>query len=341
MNRSAKGVRVAGGLLLFVNLAAFFLPVTKMVQEPYYPAESPLTITPLQYIMGIFKENGELFPAPFSTTQLVLILCFLLLPVLLSLAGGIIGIVGSTKQLVSGIFSLVIAGLYGTLFPVMDAIWPEGSQIPANQEYMWGYALYITLGVSAISAVLGVISFFVRPKKPKKSGMGIPEINEMRQEQELSRYHIVEPMKRKGDESLNMKVDVEEKGKENPQKREEESVKENPAERPYDPSHPRGVMVGLSGIYAGAEIPFRDEEAIKLGRLPENDLVFADQTRVSRKHCVLIWHAAKQRYEILDYSSNGSYINGEEECLPQNLKIDLAPGTILDIGDSNNRFRLE
>ena len=31
MDRSAKGIRIAGALLLFVNLAVFFLPMTKIV----------------------------------------------------------------------------------------------------------------------------------------------------------------------------------------------------------------------------------------------------------------------------------------------------------------------
>ena len=30
MDRSAKGIRIAGALLLFVNLAVFFLPMTKL-----------------------------------------------------------------------------------------------------------------------------------------------------------------------------------------------------------------------------------------------------------------------------------------------------------------------
>lgn len=305
MDRLAKGVRVVGGLLLFVNLAAFFLPVTKIVQEPYYPAENPLTIAPFHYIKAIFQKNGDLFLDTYTTKQLILILCLMALPVLLSLAGGIIGIVGSPRQLVSGILSIVIAGLYGTLFPMLNDIWPEPL---TDQVYSWNYSLYITIGVSGVAAVLGIIGFFVRPRRLKKNTAAvIPQVNEIKQEQELARYNIVEPMPERGDA----------------------------------PSYPRGIMVGLAGIYTGAEIPFQDGESIKLGRMPDNDLVFENQPRVSRNHCVITWHAGAGRYEILDYSSNGSYINEEEECLPQNMKIVLQPGTILDIGSAENRFRLE
>lgn len=300
MDRLAKGVRVAGGLLLFANLAALFLPVTKIVQEPYYPAENPLLITPFNYIRAVFQKNADLFLDGYTTKQLVLILCFMALPVLLSLVAGIIGIVGSPRQIISGIFAIVIAGIYGTLLPMMDYIWPE--QLLPDQEYQWGYALFLTLGVSAVSAVLGIIGLFVRPRTPKKTAAAvIPQVYEMKQEQEMARYSIMEP----------------------------------------EPSHSGGVMTGLAGMYAGASIPFQDGESIRLGRMPENDLVFENQSRVSRNHCVITWHAGENRYEIVDYSSNGSYINEEEECLPQNMKIVLQPGTILDIGSKENRFRLE
>lgn len=313
MDRLAKGVRVAGGLLLFANLAACFLPVTKIVQEPYYPAENPLLITPFNYIRAIFQKNADLFLDSYSTKQLVLILCLMALPVLLSLAAGIIGIVGSPRQIVSGIFAIVIAGIYGALLPMMDHIWP--AQLLPDQEYQWGYALFLTLGVSVVSAVLGIIGFFVRPRKPKKTAAAvIPQVNEIKQEQEMARYNITEPAQTGGDQNRDMSQQPAPKG---------------------------GVMTGLTGIYAGASIPFQDGESVKLGRMPDNDLVFDNQPRVSRNHCVITWHAGEGRYEIVDYSSNGSYINDEEECLPQNMKIVLQPGTILDIGSKENRFRLE
>ena len=104
---------------------------------------------------------------------------------------------------------------------------------------------------------------------------------------------------------------------------------------------PRGVMVGLTGIYAGAEIPFADGEYIKLGRLANNDLVFEGQPKVSRNHCRIKWNSASKRFSFYDYSSNGTFVNGSEDCLPQNLEIEMLPGTVIAIGDENNTFRLE
>ena len=46
-------------------------------------------------------------------------------------------------------------------------------------------------------------------------------------------------------------------------------------------------------------------------------------------------------FYIKDYSSNGTFKNQSENCLPQNMEISLEVGTILDIGDEGNRFILE
>ncbi len=77
------------------------------------------------------------------------------------------------------------------------------------------------------------------------------------------------------------------------------------------------------------------------GRTADNDLVFENQQKVSRKHCVISFHRDKECFKIVDTSSNGSFTNGSQECLPQNMEICLKPGTILDFGSEENRFRLE
>ena len=108
---------------------------------------------------------------------------------------------------------------------------------------------------------------------------------------------------------------------------------------PYVPGHPKGVMVGLVGVYAGAEIPFKIGERIRLGRLANNDLVFEGQDKVSRNHCYIKWDGYK--FLIKDSSSNGVFVNGSEDCLPQNIEIEIPIGSVIAIGDENNTFRLE
>lgn len=105
--------------------------------------------------------------------------------------------------------------------------------------------------------------------------------------------------------------------------------------------NPRGVMVGLSGIYAGAEIPLTDGEYIKLGRVTDNDLVFSGQKRVSRNHCQIMWSAAKRMYTVFDFSTNGIFLDGSETRLTKNTALDIKPGSVLAIGDRTNTFRLD
>ena len=107
------------------------------------------------------------------------------------------------------------------------------------------------------------------------------------------------------------------------------------------PGNHRGVLVGLTGIYAGAEITMPPGEFIRMGRQNTNHLVFEGQKSVSRDHCKMKWNADSQTYTIYDYSSTGSFVNGSHDCLPQNLEMTLEPGCVLAIGDETNTFRLE
>ena len=61
----------------------------------------------------------------------------------------------------------------------------------------------------------------------------------------------------------------------------------------------------------------------------------------SREHRADIIPWRSSQYKIYDTSSTGSYMNGQEEPLPQNMEVWLGTGVTLDIGDSTNRFSLE
>lgn len=54
MDRSAKGIRIAGALLLFVNLAVFFLPMTKIVHTNYGTKE----FSAFQYLQNVIHPDS-------------------------------------------------------------------------------------------------------------------------------------------------------------------------------------------------------------------------------------------------------------------------------------------
>lgn len=127
-------------------------------------------------------------------------------------------------------------------------------------------------------------------------------------------------------------------------------VQPQPGEAPhYVPTQPQpqpqpetkqkhGVLVGLCGLYAGAQIEMKDGEMITFGRADDNNLIFASEPRISRHHCMIRWNAQKQKYIFRDYSSSGSYINDQQDCLPQNLDLEIACGSKIALGNNDNVF---
>lgn len=319
MNRFAKTFRTISGLFLLADLIVFFLPIFEWHQENY----------PTEY-WSRFDNVKSLFLGELATEELAWTIAFLLLPAVLVLVFGIIGIVGSSRQIVSGIGSVLLFGI--TVFYFFYNALPflkEERQYEMEkykladlglfelQDCKVGLGLWLWIGFSAMAAIFGVLGLFATPRRKKKQ----------EKVQEKEQQEIIPQQKQ----------DIQE---EHPDVALPPDITEA-VQQPMKPERVKGVMVGLSGDYQGAEIPFKDGETIKIGRDASNDLIFVNADRVSRFHCTLTWFAERQKFQIVDKSSNGSFINGLEECIPQNIAIYLEPGTILDIGNEQNRFRLE
>lgn len=121
-------------------------------------------------------------------------------------------------------------------------------------------------------------------------------------------------------------------------------VQPQPGEDPHyipvqpQPEQKHGVLVGLCGLYAGAKIEMKDGETITFGRADDNNLIFENENRISRHHCIVRWDAQRQKYIFRDYSSGGSYINDQQDCLPQNLDLEVACGSKIALGNNDNVF---
>lgn len=300
MNRFAKKFRVLGSLCILVNLFALFLPVTRRVQENY----ADLTWSQADYIKGALGRYLTFFgveTTDVTSVSVGWVLLFMVLPLLLALIAGIWGLAGSSVQKVSSVLAFAVLLLYAGMAADLGRLWPEAA---SGQEYCRGAACVWTLAFSGCGAFLAVLSLLSVPGKVKAPAGGIPQIEEIRQEQAETKYNII-------------------------------------AEEKQEPQQEHGVLVGRTGLYAGAEIPLPEGEYIRLGRQPDNHLVFEGQRNVSRRHCQIKWDAGRQKYMFRDYSSNGSFVNGREDCLPQNLELELEPGSTIAIGDENNTFYLK
>ena len=335
MNRLGKGFRLTGGIFALINVVLFFLPMTQSVRVNY-----PTKIwSQLSYVTQV-TGDGEPYLTGYTTERLMWVGGLIVLPLLLSALTGIWGIVGDDRQLVSPLMSFVVLGLYIGLFMTVSFYYPDAT-------YERAFAGAANLICSGLAAAFGLFGIFWTAGRTEAEMTEIPQVQEFKQEQIESRYNIIDTTPQKGGEAkegedvegvtLNMQS-LPEDMKQKAAEATDDGLKNIP---PYQ-GPPRGVMVGLTGMYAGAEIPFQDGEQIRMGRFQDNELIFDEsQNKVSRNHCIVKWNAKDQEYLVFDTSTNGTYPYGAEDCLPKNLEVIVKPGTIIGIGDFRNSFRLE
>jgi len=103
----------------------------------------------------------------------------------------------------------------------------------------------------------------------------------------------------------------------------------------------KGNISGISGMYAGQSFQIGNGENLVFGR----DCAFAhiiidnNAEKVSRKHCSIKYEAHRHTYSVTDFSSNGTFYNGNAR-LVTNIPTPLPAGTVLALGDNGNQFRL-
>lgn len=313
MNRLGKGLRATGGVFVLLNIIIFFLPLSQRVLTNY-----PTKFwSQLQYVMNV-QTVEEPFMAAYTPSRLIWCICLLILPLVLSALTGIWGILGDEKQKVSPILSFVILGLYIGLAVTLPSYFP-------NNSYSVAPTGWLNLVCTSIGAIISAIGLAQKSEDHKVVEKEIPQVKEMKKEQIESRYNIIENAQPVKQETVKL-----------------EPVQEHIKVPPYIPGNPRGVIVGLKGVYAGAEIALQDGERIRIGRNFDNDLIYDEtQSKISRNHCAIRWDAENKEFLFWDESTNGSYANGSDDCLPKHLEVIVQPGTIIALGDESNIFRLE
>ncbi len=108
---------------------------------------------------------------------------------------------------------------------------------------------------------------------------------------------------------------------------------------PGQPAAP-GTMSGLSGMYAGQDIPLAPNEDLLIGRDSTCNLIIdRNADKLSRKHCSITYNSAIGAYMVTDFSSNGTYIDGGNR-LVANMATQMQRGTVIALGNRENRFRL-
>ena len=98
---------------------------------------------------------------------------------------------------------------------------------------------------------------------------------------------------------------------------------------------------GLSGMYAGQTLPVAANDEMIIGRDNAFCNLIVDQNadKVSRKHCGIVYDSSRKVYQVTDYSTNGTFVDGGSRLIA-NMPTTLQSGTVIALGSRENRFRL-
>jgi len=96
----------------------------------------------------------------------------------------------------------------------------------------------------------------------------------------------------------------------------------------------RGVLVVLSGDFAGTEHPLEKDETL-IGRNPTTDITLLDEC-ISREHALILRDESTLSFTIEDLqSTNGTKVNGKRV-----RSAVLANGDAIEVGHTRFRFDL-
>lgn len=101
-----------------------------------------------------------------------------------------------------------------------------------------------------------------------------------------------------------------------------------------------GSLVGIKGDCAGYNFDLMPGEEIVIGKDAKVSSVVISTAykEISRKHVSVLFSANKDRYIVTDYSSNGTWADGER--LERGVPTELRRGTLLKLANDKNTFRL-
>ena len=114
-----------------------------------------------------------------------------------------------------------------------------------------------------------------------------------------------------------------------------------PAPQPAKPAQPEPALRGVAGMYAGSVFKLKPDQTVVLGRDPKQAQIIFSQgaDKISRRHCSVMFSSRLGQYQVVDHSSNGTFVSGSR--LQLNVPVTLPRGTQLALGSNDNIIRLE
>lgn len=111
--------------------------------------------------------------------------------------------------------------------------------------------------------------------------------------------------------------------------------------QPVQPAQAEPALRGVAGMYAGSVFKIKPDQTVVLGRDPKQaQIVFSQGAdKISRRHCSVMFSSRLGQYQVVDHSSNGTFVSGSR--LQLNVPVTLPRGTQLALGSNDNIIRLE
>lgn len=100
-----------------------------------------------------------------------------------------------------------------------------------------------------------------------------------------------------------------------------------------------GALICIRGVYLGSVVRICPEQEIVIGRDGSVSDMVINLPLISRRHCTLIYHCGIMRYEVMDLSSNGTFVDGNKRLLKNETYL-LKPGSELCFGDKETVYKL-
>ncbi len=100
-----------------------------------------------------------------------------------------------------------------------------------------------------------------------------------------------------------------------------------------------GAIIGIKGELIGQYIRFRPNERLLIGRDHAQCDVLMHSPFVSSVHCEIWYDSSRKAYIVTDKSKNGVVVDSKYK-LNRNEPTEVAPGSHLMIGDTENEVVL-
>lgn len=107
----------------------------------------------------------------------------------------------------------------------------------------------------------------------------------------------------------------------------------------YDARKGYGALICVKGTYLGSIIQICPEQKIQIGRDEKKADLIINLPYVSRRHCSLLYHKDTKQYEVVDYSQNGTFVNGTTRLVKGETYL-LKSGQELCFGDKETVYKL-